>query len=282
MITGLMCPVILLSLFCSCTLTLNLPPPIRIFCAIKTFGANLLTRAWTVHKTWAQRCDGHVFLAASNGSRTINSSLPILMINDVADNYRELSVKVFHGLNHIIQLPQPYTFDWLFVGDDDTYVIMEHLRQLLFHTSEAVALGHIFAPNKSKSIHFSGGAGYVISTAALRRMLPDIRTTCAQWFHPGIEDMYVTRCLQHLNVTLNGAIDEDRRHHRFYPIDHMNLFQMNIPPWYLDYNTLQALPGFDCCSLESISFHYVSIEVMNLIEWARYLYDETEKLTFTQ
>lgn len=272
---------ILLSLCCSCTFTLNAPlPPIRIFCAIKTFGANLLTRAWTVHKTWAQRCDGHVFLAARNESRTTNSSLPVLTIDDVADNYRDLSVKVFHGLNQIIKQPQPYKFDWLFVADDDTFAIMEHLRSILFHTSEAVALGHLFVPKKSNATHFSGGAGYVINTAALRRMLPDIRNTCAEWYLPGYEDVHVTRCLQHLNVTLNGAIDEDRRHHRFYPIDPVNLFVMNIPAWYHDYSTLPVLPGFDCCSIESISFHYIPVDMMNLIEWARYLYDEGEKLSF--
>lgn len=242
----------------------------RIFCVIKTFGGNLATRAWTIHKTWAHRCDEHVFLIASNISQHTHLSLPILTLSDVSDNYLELSIKVFDALNVIIQRPRPYTFDWLFVADDDTYVIMEHLRQLLYPTSEPLAFGHLFAARNGAPGHFSGGAGYAINAVALQRMLPDLQTTCSQWYVPGMEDVYVSRCLQHLNVTLNGAIDTDHRH-RFYPLEYLTMYRMEIPKWFVDYNTLKASPGFDCCSSEAISYHYMATEWMNLIEWVRYI-----------
>jgi hypothetical protein len=157
------------------------------------------------------------------------------------------------------------------MADDDTYVIMENLRQLLYQTSRPLVFGHIFAPNNGSSSHLSGGAGYAINTVALQRMLPNLQTTCAEWYVPGMEDVYVSRCLQHLNITLNGAVDG--HHHRFYPLEFLSMYSMDFPKWYSDYNTLQSFKGFDCCSSQSISFHYMTREWMNLIEWARYMHD---------
>jgi hypothetical protein len=241
----------------------------RIYCLIKTFGQNLATRALTVHQTWAHRCDKHVFLTATNLTKWNNISLPILNLFDVGDNYLELSIKVFDALNIIIQ--QPYDFDWLFIADDDTYVIMENLRQLLYQTSKPLAFGHLFRPKNGAPNHFSGGAGYAINTVALQRMAPNLQTTCSEWYVPGMEDVYVSRCLQHLNVTLDGAFDGI--HHRFYPLDFMTMYKMELPKWFSDYNLLKSYSGFNCCSSKSISFHYMTRELMNFVEWARYLHD---------
>ena len=262
--------VLLVAVLFACQLRSSTAVDQRIFCVIKTFGGNLATRAWTVHRTWAQRCDKHVFLTAKNLSQWNNLSLPLLHLSDVADNYRELSIKVFDALNIIVQ-QQPFDFDWLFVVDDDTYVIMEHLRALLYRTAEPVAFGHLFAARDEAPGHFSGGAGYAINTAALERMRPNLVTTCAEWYVPGMEDVYVSRCLQHLNVSLNGAID-DRSRHRFYPMEFLVMYEMKIPKWFSDYSTLPFHRGFNCCSTQAISFHYMSMEWMNLIEWVRYIH----------
>ena len=259
--------VLLVAVLFACQLPWSSSADQRIYCVIKTFGRNLATRAWTVHRTWAQRCDKHVFLTATNLSQSSNLSLPLLHLSDVADNYQELSIKVFDALNIIIQ--QPFDFDWLFIADDDTYVIMEHLRALLYHSFEPLAFGHLFAARDEAPGHFSGGGGYAINAVALERMRPNLQTTCAQWYVPGMEDVYVSRCLQHLNVSLNGAIDRQSRH-RFYPMEFLIMYQMDIPKWFSDYSTLPFYRGFNCCSTQAISFHYMSTEWMSLIEWARY------------
>lgn len=244
--------------------------PVKIYCVIKTFGQNLATRALTIHQTWARRCDEHVFLTATNLSQWHNIALPILNLFDVGDNYLELSIKVFDALNIIIG--KPMDFDWLLMADDDTYIIMENLRELLYPTSEPLAFGHLFAPNNGPRQHFSGGAGYAINRVALERMRPNLQTTCAEWYMPGMEDVYVSRCLQQLNVTLNGAVDG--LHHQFYPLEFLSLYKMDMPKWFKDYNQLKPYPEFECCSTKSISFHYVTRETMNLIEWTRYLHAE--------
>lgn len=245
---------------------------VRIFCVIKTFGKNLPTRASIVDETWAKRCDKRVFLTAANSSEAENTSLQLLKLHDVSDSYVELSIKVYDALN-LIMKQQPYDFDWLLLADDDTYVIIEHLRRILHVTEKPLAFGHLFAVRQETTEHLSGGAGYAINVPALKLMLPDLQTTCADWYMPGMEDVYVSRCLQHLNVTLDGAIDSSGRH-RFYPLSLMDMYSLNIPDWFTDYNKMKFFPGFDCCSKEAISFHYVSTELMNLIEWARYIHDD--------
>ncbi|CAF3065974.1 unnamed protein product, partial [Rotaria sp. Silwood2] len=189
----------------------------RIYCVIKTFGKNLATRALTIHQTWARRCDKHIFLTATNLTKWNNISLPILNLYDVSDNYIELSIKLM--MIHML-LWKIYV---------NYFIILK----------KPLAFGHLFAPKNGAPNHLSGGAGYVINTVALQRMLPNLQTSCAQWYVPGMEDVYVSRCLQYLNVSLNGAIDG--YHHRFYPLEFLTMHKMDIPKWFSDYNTLKNL-----------------------------------------
>ena len=53
-------------------------------------------------------------------------------------------------------------FDWFLKTDDDTFMVIENLRELLrsFDTKEPLHFGHHF---KALGGYFSGGAGYVLS-----------------------------------------------------------------------------------------------------------------------
>ena len=63
-------------------------------------------------------------------------------------------------------------YDWFLKADDDVYIIMENLKFLLSHykPQEPVYLGHLFK-KYSKWGYMSGGAGYLLSKEALRRVI---------------------------------------------------------------------------------------------------------------
>ena len=137
---------------------------VRLLCWIQTAAQFHDSRTIHIQATWSKRCDKHFFVSDRNDSR-----LPIFYV-DVPTGRQYLSKK--HGLawDHVYE-KYLNDFDWFYKGDDDTYVIVENLRQFLAskNASNPVYFGHHFKTLVKPSGYFSGGSGYVISQEALRR-----------------------------------------------------------------------------------------------------------------
>ena len=92
-----------------------------------------------------------------------------------AEGYGRLWGKVRKALIYLYH--NHLTFDWFLKADDDTYVVMDNLRRLLKQSTAvrnsdpAVWFGCRFKNPKIRQGYMSGGAGYVLSREALKRVV---------------------------------------------------------------------------------------------------------------
>lgn len=126
--------------------------------------------------------------------------------------------------------------DWFIKCDDDTYVIVENLRYFLSgeDTNSPVYFGHHFK-QIVKQGYFSGGAGYVMSKEALRRLSTNHSVACRE--DGGAEDAEMGACMQNLGVKVGNSTDSLGRS-RFHCFDWATHLMGGYPDWYYKYDAL--------------------------------------------
>ncbi|CAJ1962312.1 unnamed protein product [Cylindrotheca closterium] len=227
----------------------------RVLCMIYTMEKKHHTAIRVMRETWAPGCDG--FLAFSTKS---DPRIPAISVNHMGrEKYgnmwqKVISMNMFVGQHYISQ------FDWFYIGGDDLVAFPQNLKNYLarFNSSEAHYIGRRF---KFDEVGFNtGGAGYALSRPSLQCLVDHrIDSRCMPWKASAQEDVLTGRCLKHAcNITYTDTRDEQlrERFHHFGP-QLLYIYKGKIP-WYRKYNKeWGVLSGKDCCSPETINFHYI-------------------------
>ncbi|KAL5112107.1 Glycoprotein-N-acetylgalactosamine 3-beta-galactosyltransferase 1 [Taenia crassiceps] len=240
---------------------------VRVFAVILTMPTSKETKAVHVKATWARRFNGYVFISSEK-----DTHLP--SIRAVSNEGRDmLWEKTRQGLlyayrNHF------NNYDFFMKADDDTYVIVENLRFVLskLDPNRPILMGRRF--NKYvKQGYTSGGAGYVVSRAALKLIVNGMNNEvrgCRKG--RGAEDVNLGACAEAVNVTLVDSLDEHEQEvfHPFPPAYMIDKRLMEATSWVQSFNYFPIKTGFSCCSDHSVSFHYVSPTEMYTLDYLIY------------
>lgn len=151
-------------------------------------------------------------------------------------------------------------YDWFHIGGDDLYLIVENLRYYLESEEiKAAGNGGVFLPDGTETeqtplflgrrfaylgdmneIFNSGGSGYTINKAALKRLVVDGFQNYFQHMHTFSEDTMVARTFRQYNVYPYETKDESggERYMPFMPGHH---YGYRIPKdiksdWYAKYS----------------------------------------------
>jgi hypothetical protein len=214
--------------------------------------------------------------------------------------------RLFYTIQTIYERVNP---DFAFFVNDHTYVIPSHVCHYLEMKSPDLDLyaGHALK-NDQNVIFNSGAAGYILSRETMKQFVQryhdkndehcfiDLKTTShsnQKWLdsNPGLA---VLDCLHSMGIS---AIDTRAQHkyHRFHAFPLVRMVSGDVDLWYSKKHQMEDIPtelrsttsfdetystllfGTDCCSTDSISFHYVeSKECKGLYNVQQALFDNPQ------
>lgn len=222
------------------------------------------TKVAAVNKTWASRCDKHFYVICSKMER--HDFLNI----DVPDDRNHLIHKI-QAAYRLVYEKYIDDFDYVLKADDDTYIVVENLKYLLWHynANEPGYLGYHF--NKFvDSGYMSGGAGYVISNRGFRSLVE-------RGYNGGLcpiekrsedpensEDVETGRCLEASGVPVWSSLDVEGRQ-TFHPYTLERHLMGNLPAFMYSWSKDPVQTVRPCCNVYLIILLLLSFKTEALL-----------------
>ncbi|KAL6091625.1 hypothetical protein STEG23_021001 [Scotinomys teguina] len=238
---------------------------VKILCWIMTRPENLQVRAKHVRATWAQRCNKALYMSSEE-----NADFPAVGLN-TEEGRNQLPLKTLKAFLYVHD-HHLEDADWFMKANDDTYVIVDNLRWLLANhdPEQPIYFGRRFKPYVDQG-YMSGGAGYVLSKEALRRVVNRIkRNGCKPC--PSFEDVILGQCLQAVKVKPGDSRDPTGKEtfHPLLPENHLIPSLESKSFWLHKYNHYPPIYGHNCCSDFAVSFHYANARAIYELEYLVY------------
>ena len=160
--------------------------------------------------------------------------------------------------------------DWFIKTDDDTYLVLENLRNFLskHDSTKPNYFGRYFTMEGGYN---SGGAAYVFSKKTLADFYELMKDPEKCSPNNPNEDVAVGVCLRNAPIkTLPGDTRDDYGRETFHPLKPLEHFNLPNNSWLHSYDRWKNRNGKECCSEHSISFHYISSQEMYVMDYLIY------------
>lgn len=237
----------------------SLKPKTKVFCMILTSEKTFEKRSKPTWSTWAPKCTKTYYFFNIRNTTIDKDSPPVFNLS-LDENYNKMAKKVLLVLR-IAYEKFLNDFDWFLLVDDDTYVFVDNLYSFInrLDTNNPLVYGYNFK-HVVKAGYTSGGGGTLFTRGSLIRLGKSIVDGKCP-FEDGYSDVAIGECMMRSQVTLGYSQDSEGRE-RFHCLDFGAHFGGGFPDWLYLYSTNGLKTGRDCCSDETITFHYTSPQEM--------------------
>jgi glycoprotein-N-acetylgalactosamine 3-beta-galactosyltransferase len=239
----------------------------RILCWILTFPAAGDTKAAGVNNTWGRRCDTLLYMTTEHVEELNTVELKLWGPEGRDKLWTKSKLAWLHVYEHYRDKA-----DWFIKADDDTYLMMDNLREFLsqYNTMDPHHFGRKFSVYKDA--YYSGGSGIVLSKEALLRMGKAFPTAEAEGWAgaprgTGPEDLLTSKSLAPLGVLAVEAVDKNDRQ-LFFPMGLEHEWfakERDEKAWFYRYSKV-AKVGRECCSENWVAVHYTPTPKMYMID----------------
>jgi hypothetical protein len=243
----------------------------KVLCIIMTSDSTLIERCPTVWDTWAKKCDKAIFACnCANVTKILKSDnrdtilqknddykkildLPMMQL-EIAESYDFMAEKAMVILEKVYK-QYSELFNWFLLVDDDTFVFLENLRTFIANKSstEPYTYGYNFKEIVSTGYH-SGGGGILFTHESLKRIYNSIQAGQCN-FKVGYGDIAIGECSRISDVKIGYSLDANKRE-RFHTLSYGSHSKGYFPEWIYKYSANIVKKGKECCSEDSITFHY--------------------------
>ncbi|XP_065320577.1 glycoprotein-N-acetylgalactosamine 3-beta-galactosyltransferase 1-like [Gordionus sp. m RMFG-2023] len=230
----------------------------RILCWILTNPRNLPKKTIYIKQTWGPRCDRTLYMSTIE-----DPDFPTIGVYDDLAKAESKRLNARKVKNAWIFIRDNYPdFDFYYKVDDDTYVIVENLRQFLDtkNPDSSEFYGHRFVIQREYKIKYaSGGSGYILTNKCLFLLYGELtnsssRETCIP--DGAGEDWKIARCLNRVGCEIVDTRDDEGKE-RFMVFPPGYHIKGVYTEWYGRFDVDKSLKGVNCCSKYPISFHYI-------------------------
>ncbi|XP_070500692.1 glycoprotein-N-acetylgalactosamine 3-beta-galactosyltransferase 1-like [Chironomus tepperi] len=228
---------------------------VKILCLIITQPSNHQTKAIHVNNTWGYKCNKLIFLSTQNVTNFETFNIPY------NESRAILWGKVRNGFEQAF-LKYHNDYDWFLKGDDDSYFIMENLRQMLYqyNSNTSIIVGHKYVIQNIEE-GYMAGAGYVLSRKALEKLSKVFKnSSICRTDNDGAEDAEMGKCLKYNALFLDGHDIYGEK--QFFPVDvteHMSNKEQDYSYWYTRNEWFNSTHGgLKCCSRNIACMHYIT------------------------
>eukprot|EP00927_Polykrikos_kofoidii_P001314 TRINITY_DN10476_c0_g1_i4.p1 TRINITY_DN10476_c0_g1~~TRINITY_DN10476_c0_g1_i4.p1 ORF type:complete len:426 (-),score=39.07 TRINITY_DN10476_c0_g1_i4:65-1342(-) len=218
-------------------------------------------------------------------SHKSSTCLPVIVLEKCKQFPNNFALKEFlmwqHAIDHHLD-----EFEWFVKGDDDTFFVPPTLELYLGRDNpdEVHYRGRTMRTPKPRRLHFtSGGGGYALSRGVLRLLssepYPQWRTlnqkawvahtranatvNCIRTFRSGPGDTMMAECLELYGVRPDDTRDAFfQERWSFMSLQLMVNNRVSGSGWLPKYLYYGYKDGSECCSNETVSFHYESAASM--------------------